>query len=117
MRTTRGQRFFERRMQAFDGNVIVSLAQLDVLLEQNRKLKAQIEEMEDKQIEDLQKNQLKDFDDYKFEIVLKSGQRIEDILRNVYRYIPDVQAMRIIDKNYSEIITNYDELNPQGYRQ
>lgn len=51
MRTTQGQRFFERRMQAFDGNVIVSLAQLDVLLEQNRKFKAQIEELEDKQIE------------------------------------------------------------------
>ena len=41
-------------MQAFDGNVIVSLAQLDVLLEQNRKFKAQIEELEDKQIEQLE---------------------------------------------------------------
>ena len=116
MRTTQGQRFFERRMQAFDGNVIVSLAQLDVLLDQNRRLKAQIEELEDKLIDQVTNQEDKDFNDYKFETVLKSGQRIEDTLDHVYRYIPDVQAMRIIDRRYNKIVTNYDELRPQDYK-
>lgn len=113
MRTTQGQRFFERRMQAFNGNVIVSLAQLDVLLDQNRRQKAHIEELEDKLIDQVKNQEDKDFNDYKFETVLKSGQRIEDTLDHVYRYIPDVQAMRIIDRRYNKIVTNYDELRPQ----
>jgi len=108
MRTTQGQRFFERRMQAFDGNVIVSLAQLDVLLDQNRRQKAHIEELEDKLIDQVTNQEDKDFNDYKFEAVLKSGQRIEDTLDHVYKYIPDVQAMRIIDRRYNKIVTNYD---------
>lgn len=113
MRTTQGQRFFERRMQAFDGNVIVSLAQLDVLLDQNRRQKAHIEELEDKLIDQVKNQEDKDFNDYKFETVLKSGQRIEDTLDHVYRYIPDVHAMRIIDRRYNKIVTNY---GPQDYK-
>lgn len=63
MRTTQGQRFFERRMQAFNGNVIVSLAQLDVLLDQNRRQKAHIEELEDKLIDQVKNQEDKDFND------------------------------------------------------
>ena len=30
--------------------------------------------------------------------------------------IADVQAMRIIDRRYNKIVTNYDELRPQDYK-
>ena len=110
MRTTQGQRFFERRMQAFDGNVIVSLAQLDVLLDQNRRLKAEIEELEDKQIEQLEnQSERKDIADYQFLLITKDKkgdrQQFSGRLSGLFEHLPaDTIKFQILDERLSVVI-------------
>lgn len=112
MRTTRGQRFFERRMQAFDGNVIVSLAQLDVLLDQNRRLKAQIEELEDKQIEQLENQGIeKDISDYQFLVRIKDKngehQEFSGRLSNMWDVLPaNTIQFQILDERMCKFVVD-----------
>lgn len=114
MRTTQGQRFFERRMQAFDGNVIVSLAQLDVLLDQNRRLKAQIEELEDKQIEQLEnQSERKDIADYQFILITKDKkgdrQQFSGRLSGLFEHLPaDTIKFQILDERLSELVIDQE---------
>jgi len=112
MRTTQGQRFFERRMQAFDGNVIVSLAQLDVLLDQNRRLKAQIEEMEDKQIEYLENQDTeKDILDYQFLVRTKDKngehQEFSGRLTSLWNVLPaNTIQFQILDERICKFVVD-----------
>jgi len=91
------------------GQVTLSLKTLERLLRTIREQKETIMNHDSKQFQ-IEPDHINHFT---FKLALRSGNRIEDRLVNINRYIQGCQALYIIDQRLNKIVAFYDEANPK----